>query len=296
HPAGDGDLLHQPAGGLMKKIPVTGWMMLIGTLAITGVGVSFFGVSLGFAGYYSKDIIVEAAYASPNAGQAYAFWIGVVAAGMTAFYSWRLWFRTFLGAPRGSKETHAHAHESPMVMLIPLYLLALGAVIAGFVFYDAFVHHGVDAFWGGAIVHGPENTVLHDAHEVPKWVKLSPTFAMLAGLGLAVLFYILAPGIPDGLAARHAGLHAFLQKKWYFDELYDAIFVRPSMWLGRLLWRRGDGGVIDGTINGLAMGATPAITAFLQRAQSGFIFRYASVMIIGIALIVTWFLFSGGAL
>ncbi|MEO1329700.1 MAG: NADH-quinone oxidoreductase subunit L [Pseudomonadota bacterium] len=275
-------------GGLLKVTPVTALMMLIGTLAITGVGIPL--TTIGFAGFLSKDMIIETAYASPNAGHLYAFWIGVGAALMTSFYSWRLWFKTFLGTYRGDHHTLEHAHESPQVMLIPLYVLAAGAVLAGMVYYDLMVHHGASAFWGTSIFHAEGNTVLDDAHNVPKWVKAAPFVAMLIGLFGAALFYIWAPWIPDALARRHAGLHAFLINKWYFDELYDLIFVRPSMWLGRLLWRRGDGSVIDGAINGLAMGVVPAVTAAAQRAQSGYIFRYALVMILGILAMVTWFI------
>ncbi|MEL6979057.1 MAG: NADH-quinone oxidoreductase subunit L [Pseudomonadota bacterium] len=278
-------------GGLYQKMPITAIMMLIGTLAITGVGIPT--MYIGFAGFYSKDIIIEAAYASPSSAGIFAFWIGVIAAAMTSFYSWRLWFKTFLGAPRGDAHTHAHAHESPMVMLIPLYVLAAGAVFSGAVFYAAMVGDGEAGFWGGSIFTSAENTVLHDAHYVPTWVKVSPFIAMLLGLIGAWIFYIRSPWIPDALAARHTGLHAFLLNKWYFDELYDAIFVRPAFWIGRLLWRRGDGAVIDGTINGLALGAAPAVSAATRRAQSGYIFRYASVMIIGIAIIVSYILFGG---
>ncbi|MCI4665086.1 MAG: NADH-quinone oxidoreductase subunit L [Neomegalonema sp.] len=277
-------------GGLLKKIPLTGWTMFIGTLAITGAAIP--GV-FGLAGYYSKDMIIEAAFASHNGAHMYAFWIGVIAAVLTSFYSWRLWFKTFLGKPRGDMATHSHAHESPLVMMIPLYVLSIGAVLAGVVFYDQFVHEGAKAFWGEAIVHGDKNHVLHDAHGVPKWVKLAPFAAMLLGLAGAVLFYILAPGIPNALARRHPGLLAFLENKWYFDELYNFIFVRPARWIGRTLWRRGDGAMIDGAINGVAMGAAPAVSAAVRKAQSGFIFRYASVMIFGIVALVTWIVLGG---
>ena len=287
-------------GGLLKVTPVTAWTMFIGTLAITGVGIPL--TYFGFAGFLSKDIILESAYASENAGHLYAFWVGVLAAAMTSFYSWRLWFKTFLGRYRGDPHTLSHAHESPMVMLVPLFVLAAGAVFAGMLFYGDFVGHHVSEFWGQAIYHSappyddhgtlvPE--ILHAAHEVPAWVKAAPFFAMLLGLLGAVWFYIVSPWIPDALAERHSAAHDFLQKKWYFDELYDVIFVRPAMWIGTMLWKRGDGAVIDGAINGLAMGIVPTVTGAVQRAQSGYIFRYASVMIVAIAAIVTFILFGG---
>ncbi|MEM6667814.1 MAG: NADH-quinone oxidoreductase subunit L [Pseudomonadota bacterium] len=287
-------------GGLLKKIPITGYVMLIGTLAITGVGIPL--TYYGFAGFLSKDIIIESAYASENAGQAYAFWCGVLAALMTSFYSWRLWFKTFLGTNRGDAHTYDHAHESPMVMMIPLYLLAVGAVLAGMVFYEPFVGHHVAEFWQGSVFHLnwyddhgtqiPE--ILHAAHEVPKWVKAAPFIAMAIGLAGAIWFYILDKELPNRLAARHRHAHDFLINKWYFDEIYDFIFVRPAMWVGSFFWKKGDGAVIDGTINGLAMGVVPAVTAATKRAQSGYLFRYASVMILGIAVLVTWLLLRGG--
>ncbi|MBX2855136.1 MAG: NADH-quinone oxidoreductase subunit L [Rhodobacteraceae bacterium] len=312
-------------GGLLKVTPVTAWTMFIGTLAITGVGIPL--TYIGFAGFLSKDIILEASYASQNTGHLYAFWVGVIAAAMTSFYSWRLWFKTFLGRYRGDPHTLSHAHESPMVMLIPLVLLAAGAMFAGMAFYGDFVGDHVSEFWreairpaveqaaahGGVVAeaaqgaadhgasddhggdhgggHGPE--ILHAAHGVPAWVKAAPFFAMMIGLIGAVWFYIVSPWIPDALARRHTVAHDFLQKKWYFDELYDFIFVRPAMWIGNTLWKRGDGAIIDGAINGLAMGIVPAVTGAVQRAQSGYIFRYASVMIVAIAAIVTFILFGG---
>ncbi|MCI4661872.1 MAG: NADH-quinone oxidoreductase subunit L [Neomegalonema sp.] len=288
-------------GGLHKVIPITSLMMLIGTLAITGVGIPL--THIGFAGFLSKDMIIEAAYGSQNAGHLYAFWIGVIAAAMTSFYSWRLYFKTFLGTYRGDHHTMEHAHESPMVMLIPLFVLGAGAVLAGMVFYEAFVGHEAYEFWNGTLFHHHYHEdhgtkvaeVLHLAHDVPAWVKVAPFVAMLSGLVLAVIFYLVSPGIPDALDKRHPALHEFLQRKWYFDELYDFLFVRPAMWIGRQLWKSGDGAVIDGTINGIAMGAVPAVSEAARRAQSGYLFRYASVMILGIIIIVSWFLFGGRA-
>ncbi|MEO1291816.1 MAG: NADH-quinone oxidoreductase subunit L [Pseudomonadota bacterium] len=301
-------------GGLHKVIPITSIMMLIGTLAITGVGIPL--TYFGFAGFLSKDIMIEAAYAASslevdgvvrNSAAAYAFWVGVIVAAMTSFYSWRLYFKTFLGDFKGDHHTLEHAHESPMVMLIPLFVLGIGAVGAGMYFYEPFVGYEAAHYFAGSIEHykwyptdgtdrfEQEPYILHAAHEVPKWVKVAPFFAMAVGLTMAVIFYILAPSIPDRLAARHSALHEFLQKKWYFDELYDVLFVRPAMWIGKLFWKGGDGAVIDGAINGLAMGVVPAATAAAKRAQSGYVFRYASVMILGILAIVSWFLFGGSA-
>ncbi|MDR9394181.1 MAG: NADH-quinone oxidoreductase subunit L [Roseovarius sp.] len=327
-------------GGLRSKMPYTFWAMLIGTLAITGVGIPL--TTLGFAGFLSKDAIIESAYAGTHGG--YGFWMLVIAALFTSFYSWRLMFLTFWGKPRGDKHTHDHAHESPMVMLVPLGVLALGAVFAGMIWYNSFFgktdqvakffgvpyhaeqahdegqaadggdeHAGAaapDAAKGkeakphyvlagepgeGAIYAGAGNDVLNEAHYVPKWVKVSPFIAMLIGLVTAIWFYIWDPSMPRKVAESQRPLYLFLLNKWYFDEIYDFIFVRPVKWLGRALWKRGDGDVIDGSINGVAMGLIPYLTRLAGRAQSGYIFTYAFAMVIGIAVLVTWMTFAGGA-
>jgi NADH-quinone oxidoreductase subunit L len=315
-------------GGLRKKMPYTFWAMLIGTLAITGVGIPLTGW-IGFAGFASKDAVIESAYAAGPMG--YAFWMLVIAALFTSFYSWRLMFLTFWGTPRGDKHTHDHAHESPKVMLIPLGVLALGAVFAGAIWYGSFFGktNEVVKFFGGtygepahelveavaerspkaselhyvmesgpgeaAIYIAPENTILHEAHYVPTWVKLSPFVAMLIGLIVAIWFYIWDPAMPRRLAENQRPLYLFLLNKWYFDEIYDFIFVRPAKALGQMLWKRGDGDVIDGSINGVAMGIIPFFTRLAGRAQSGYIFTYAFAMVIGIAVLVTWMSFIGGA-
>ncbi|SEK98995.1 NADH dehydrogenase subunit L [Roseovarius nanhaiticus] len=315
-------------GGLRKKLPYTFWAMMIGTLAITGVGIPLTGW-IGFAGFASKDAVIESAFAASQGG--YAFWMLVAAALMTSFYSWRLMFLTFFGTARGDKHTHQNAHESPMVMLVPLGVLAVGSVLAGAIWYGSFFGktNEVVKFFGGsygepaqelveavaerspkaselhyvmesapgeaAIYIRPENTVLHEAHYVPTWVKLSPFVAMLAGLLIALWFYIWSPGTPATWVAAQRPLYNFLLNKWYFDEIYDVLFVRPAKKLGGFLWKRGDGGVIDGGINGLAMGIVPFFTRLAGRAQSGYIFTYAFAMVIGIAILVTWMTFTGGA-
>jgi NADH-quinone oxidoreductase subunit L len=331
-------------GGLRKKIPYTFAAMMVGTLAITGVGIPL--THIGFAGFLSKDAIIESAFAG---GTAYAFWLLVAAAAMTSFYSWRLIFLTFYGTPRGDKHTHEHAHESPLTMLIPLGVLSLGAIFAGMIWFSSFFGHvdQVAKFYGipygepgthseasedhsetkpaeghdaakadeghgdkpegehhyaftgapgeGALYIGPDNTVLDDAHNVPKWVKVSPFVAMLGGLLMALWFYIWNPSLPARLAENQRPLYLFLKNKWYFDELYNVVFVGPAKGIGRFLWKRGDGDVIDGGLNGVAMGIVPFITRLAGRAQSGYIFTYAFAMVIGIAVLVTWMTMSGGA-
>ena len=315
-------------GGLRRKMPYTFWAMLIGTLAITGVGIPLTGW-IGFAGFASKDAVIESAFAGTAGG--YAFWMLVVAALFTSFYSWRLMFLTFWGKPRGDRHTHEHAHESPNVMLIPLGVLALGAVFAGALSYSSFFGktNQVVGFFGGeytapaeevaagvadrspkasaleyvmqsapgeaAIYIRPGNTVLHEAHYVPVWVKLSPFVAMLIGLGVAYWFYIVNPALPRRLAANQRVLYLFLLNKWYFDEVYDVVFVRPARALGRLLWKGGDGSIIDGSINGVAMGIVPFFTRLAGRAQSGYIFTYAFAMVIGIIVLITWMTIAGVA-
>jgi NADH-quinone oxidoreductase subunit L len=306
-------------GGLRKKFPVTFWIMLIGTLAITGVGIPL--THIGFAGFLSKDAVIESAWAGTDGGA--AFWLLVVAALFTSFYSWRLMFLTFWGKPRGDKHTHEHAHESPAVMTIPLGVLALGAVFSGMVWYGSFFgsHEQVNRYFGipehqveaveegeegdeaapaaaapvGAIFMHPDNHVLDDAHHAPTWVKVSPFVAMVIGFVTAWWFYIVNPALPKRLAKSQPHLYRFLLNKWYFDEAYDFLFVRPAKALGRFLWKRGDGNVIDGAINGLAMGVVPWFTRLAGRLQSGYVFTYAFAMVIGVVVLITIAAITGGA-
>ncbi len=271
-------------GGLRSRIPWTFWTMLIGTLAITGVGIPL--THIGFAGFLSKDAIIESAHAAASVPGNYAFWLLAVSALMTSFYSWRLMFLTFFGSPRGDLHAHEQAHESPWTMLLPIVLLAVGSVFAGMVWYEPFFGSRAAAWFGDSVFAGPGNHVLHDAHYVPKWVKTSPFAAMAAGLLLACLFYVWKPDIPGKLAAAQRPLYLFLLNKWYFDEIYEFILVRPAKWTGRFLWRRGDLGVIDGALHAVAMGAVPLLTRAAARFQSGFLFHYAFVMVAGTALLV----------
>ncbi|MFP1643393.1 NADH-quinone oxidoreductase subunit L [Pontitalea aquivivens] len=280
-------------GGLRKKIPLTFYAMLIGTLAITGVGIPL--THFGFAGFLSKDAIIESAFAGTHGG--IAFWALVVAALFTSFYSWRLMFLTFWGKPRGDHHAHDHAHESPMVMVVPLGVLALGAIFAGMVWYGPFFGstEQVNEWFAGAVFMAESNHVLHEAHDVPAWVKVSPFVAMLIGLLTAWVFYIRAPETPKKLAEAQPALYQFLLNKWYFDELYDWIFVRPAKWIGAFLWKKGDGAVIDGAINGVALGLIPRLTRLAGRVQSGYLFHYAFAMVIGIVVLMFWVVLAGGS-
>ena len=305
-------------GALRRYIPFTTAMMAIGTLALTGFPFT--------AGYYSKDAIIEAAYAAHSSVGSFAFLATVIAAFMTSFYSWRLFFMTFEGKARwGGSHAHgdhegvehnahghdvepaSHAqhdhghghhgdhkpHESPLVMLLPLLVLAVGAVIAGFVFHDAFLGHGYDHFWKGALFTGPDNKILDAMHHLPGWVPLLPTIMMILGFLLAVYMYIIDAKKPAQLAADHPILYRFLLNKWYFDELYDAIFVRPAMWIGRFLWRTGDQKIIDGLGPDGISARVLDVTRGVVRVQTGYVYHYAFAMLIGVAALVTYYLFRG---
>lgn len=299
-------------GGLRKKIPITYWMMIIGTLALTGVGIP--GTPLGFAGFFSKDGIIEVAYAAGGSTGYIAFWALVIAAMFTSFYSWRLIHLTFHGEPRGqhhghdahadhSHDDHGHhgsaydnAHESPSVMLVPLYVLAAGAVLAGVVFNDLFFGHAehIEHFFQGSLVVSEE--LLEAAHGVPVWVKWSATIAMVLGFAAAYQMYIRDPAAPKRLAHANPGLYLFLLNKWYFDELYDRIFVRPALWLGNALWKGFDDMLIDKTITEGLGNRVRDITGKVVKLQSGYLYHYAFAMLIGIAALLTWAIAAGGLL
>ena len=299
-------------GGLRKKIPITYWMMIIGTLALTGVGIP--GTPLGFAGFFSKDGIIEVAYAAGGSTGYIAFWALVIAAMFTSFYSWRLIHLTFHGEPRGQHHgheahaDHAHddhghhgsaydnAHESPAVMLVPLYVLAAGAVLAGVVFNDLFFGHAehIEHFFQGSVV--VSEGLLEAAHGVPVWVKWSATIAMVLGFVAAYQMYVRDPAAPKRLAHANPGLYLFLLNKWYFDELYDRIFVKPALWLGNALWKGFDDMLIDKTITEGLGNRVKDITGKVVKLQSGYLYHYAFAMLIGIAALLTWAIAAGGLL
>ncbi|WP_221791837.1 NADH-quinone oxidoreductase subunit L [Aquisediminimonas sediminicola] len=313
-------------GGLRKHIPLTFWAMMAGTLAITGVGV--LGV-FGFAGFYSKDAIIEATFASGSESGGIAFAVAVFAALLTSFYSWRLVFLTFYGKPRWEQsehiqhavhdahghdhDDHAHAahghdahdehdhahgsvsdgtagyhpHESPWPMLLPLAVLTIGAIAAGYVFHTPFLdaEHGA-AFWQGSLAFDAH--LMHAMHEVPMWVKMSASAVMLTGFVIAWFAYVRSPGIPAAFVSQFRILHDFLYRKWYFDELYDVIFVKPAFAIGRFLWKRGDEGTIDRFgPNGVAALVVSG-SRLAGRLQSGYVYSYALVMLLGLAAAATW--------
>jgi NADH-quinone oxidoreductase subunit L len=276
-------------GGIWRLIPVTYGLMWIGNLALAGIGIP--GLDIGFAGFYSKDMILESAWGAHSAVGSYAFWLGIFAAFLTAFYSWRLLFMTFHGTPRADEKVMAHVHESPKVMLIPLLVLAAGAVFAGALGYSLFVGEGMEHFWRESLLVLPENNSIEAAHHAPFWVKAAPLVVGLAGIGIAYLFYIAQPALPGMVAARFRGIYLFLLNKWYFDELYDAIFVRPAVFIGRGLWKSGDGALIDGVGPDGIAAATLDLARRASRLQSGYVYHYAFAMLIGVVLLVSWYLF-----
>ncbi|ESZ07027.1 NADH-quinone oxidoreductase subunit L [Mesorhizobium sp. M1060] len=291
---GSGSVIHavsdeqdmRKMGGLRKLIPKTYWMMVIGTLALTGVGIPV--TVIGTAGFFSKDAIIEAAFAGHNSVAGLAFVLLVIAACFTSFYSWRLIFMTFHGEPRASHDVMHHVHESPPVMLVPLFILAAGALFAGVIFHGAFIGEGYTEFWKASLFTLPDNHILHDIHELPLWVELAPFVAMIIGFAVAWKFYIRSPELPRSVAANHRLLYAFLLNKWYFDELYDVLFVRPAKALGRFLWKTGDGTIIDGLGPDGISARVVDVTDRVVKLQTGYLYHYAFAMLIGVAALVTW--------
>jgi NADH-quinone oxidoreductase subunit L len=307
-------------GALRKEIPITFWVMVVGTLAITGVGVDLPGGGLGFAGFWSKDAIIESAWASGSVSGTIAFWIGSLAALLTSFYSWRLIFLTFFGEPRWAASEHIqhalhgdhadhpdeehgdsshdahhvatgsggyHPHESPLTILVPIVLLAIGALAAGQAFHGIFIDaERAPGFWQGTVAFSRE--LAEAAESSTLWVKLTPTIAMLVGLWIAWNNYIRSPGSADRLVATFPGIYKFVANKWYFDELYDFLFVRPSLWLGRLFWHGGDEGTIDRFGPHGAAVAVAAGNRVTYRLQSGYLYSYALVMLLGLIGAASW--------
>jgi NADH-quinone oxidoreductase subunit L len=306
-------------GGLWKAIPFTWAMMLVGNLALTGVGIPYLGV--GLAGFYSKDAIINATFNAHTGIGSYAFTLLLVSAGMTSFYSWRQFLMTFHGRYRGldhqhlshadadvhahdepmSGHDHAHGHdehhapkleevhESPLVMLVPLGMLAVGAVFAGMAFFHFFVGEGAVEFWRASVFVSKAKE-----GELPMWVELGPLTVI--GFLIAYYYYVLHPDLPRKIAARRGLLYLFLYNKWYFDELYDFLFVRPAFWIGRFLWKKGDGMVIDGLgPDGVSARVLDAARGAVK-LQSGYVYHYALAMLLGVVALATWFMAKAGGL
>lgn len=271
-------------GGLWNKIPFTYAMMWIGSLALAGIPY--------FAGYFSKDAILVSAWAAHSDVGMYAYVMGILAAIMTAFYSWRLLFLTFHGAPRMNKTVQKHIHESPLSMTVPLLVLAIGSVGAGYVGVEYFLGEHATTFWNNTLVLN-----LVDHHHIPHWVEQLVLGAAIAGIVLATLFYMVWTNLPRKIAHMFGAVYRFLYNKWYFDELYDFLFVRPAMRLGKFLWHAGDEKIIDGFgPNGLAKTCQQISHRVISRLQTGYVSHYAFAMLIGIVGFVTWFFYKMGGL
>jgi NADH-quinone oxidoreductase subunit L len=270
-------------GGLWKKIPFTFAVMCIGTLALTGFPL--------FAGSFSKDAVIEAAYVSHNPLASYAFILTVFSAALTAFYSWRLMFKTFFGEPH-DQEHYEAAHESPLWMLIPLFVLAAGSILSGFPFKELFAGHGVEEFFRESLKMNPH--ILEDMETIPAPIKSLPFVMMVIGAVISYLFYIRRPYLPEELASQQPMLYQFLLNKWYFDELYDLIFVNPTKAIGRFLWKYGDGWLIDGFGPDGVSARVLDVTRNVVKIQTGYLYHYAFAMLIGAAGLITWFMFGLG--
>ena len=273
-------------GGIWKKIPITYTLMWIGSLALAGIPF--------FSGYYSKDLILEAAWAASSNSGYFAFRLGSIAAFLTAFYSWRLIFLTFHGNPKASKEVMSHVHESPIVMLFPLFILGIGAVISGWIFYENFVGHHWHDFWGYSIYISDTNKALKLAHYVPNWVKLLPVLLAIIGILTAYIFYIVLPNLPSIIAKSLNPIYKLFYNKWYFDELYDYLFVKSFVKVGHIFWKSGD----ENTIDRFGPDGISRLAKFISSKsvilQSGYIYHYAFAMLIGLVVLLTWILMGKG--
>jgi NADH-quinone oxidoreductase subunit L len=267
-------------GGLAKKLPVTYVVMGCGALALAGIP--------PFSGYYSKDAILGAAFATHTDVGVYGWLCGVITAGLTAFYIARLFLLTFHTQSRVAPEVEAHVHESPAIMLGPIILLAIGAVSSGFLLRNAFIGHNFGAFWGSSIAV-PPNSIMAQIDGIPAWAAMSPLAAALIGFGTAALFYIFSPELPARLAKQFNGVYLFLLNKWYFDEIYDTVLVRPTLQLAKLIWHVGDEQGIDG-IPTMVATLTSDASSQTVKLQTGSIALYAFIMLVGLLGFLSLFL------
>ena len=272
----------QKMGGLYKIIPFTWIMMLIGTLALTGAPL--------LSGYYSKDAIIESAFASQAFGHEYAFYLLVFSALLTSFYSWRLIFLTFHGKTRASQDVLSKAHESPLSMTIPLLLLSFGALFSGYLFSDFFLSYELKELWGNSIYTHPDNHILEEIHHSPFWVKKIPLVMMIIGFIAATIFYLLLKNLPSFLSSKLSFIYNFLYNKWYFDELYNSIFVNPLKRIGNFLWLFFDKKIIDGFGPDGISSLVISISRNVSKIQTGYVYHYAFAMLIGLGFLLIRFM------
>lgn len=263
-------------GGVWKKIPYTYSLMIIGTLALTGFPF--------LSGFFSKDAIIETAYSSTSFFAGYAVTIGVLTAFMTSLYSWRLIFMTFHGTFNNKNISLSKVHESPAVMLVPLLFLALGAIFAGYAFKDYFIGSQFIQFWNNSIFFLKEFVL----HHPPLWFLLLTPILVLLAIPLSYYFFVKDKKSLDSFIEINKPLYNFLVNKWYFDELYDFLFVKPAKKIGSFFWKIGDGTIIDGFGPD---GLTKLIKSVSNKAvqfQSGFLYHYAFVILIGLSILLTY--------
>ena len=263
-------------GGVWKKIPYTYSLMIIGTLALTGFPF--------LSGFFSKDAIIETAYSSTSFFAGYAVTIGVLTAFMTSLYSWRLIFMTFHGTYNNKNISLSKVHESPAVMLVPLLFLALGAIFAGYAFKDYFIGSQFIQFWNSSIFFLKEFVLQHP----PLWFLLLTPILVLLAIPLSYYFFVKDKKSLDGFVEINKPLYNFLVNKWYFDELYDFLFVKPAKKIGTFFWKIGDGTIIDGFgPDGLAK-LVKSVSDKAVQFQSGFLYHYAFVILIGLSILLTY--------
>ena len=277
-------------GDLRHTAPITCLLMWIGALSLMGIGINDV---FGFAGFYSKDLILGSAYARGTGFGTFAYTIGVFTVFLTAFYAGRLMFLTFHGESRVQPRVLEKAHESSWVMLGPLIPLAFGAVFAGWFAFDWFGGDARLSFWKDAIFVLKDNDSIAAAAHIGLMVKWLPVIAATAGLGLAYFFYIAAPEMPAIVSTAFGGLYLLVYRKFYIDELYDILFVRTARWWGNFLWKGGDEALIDGYgPDGFASLAL-RVAKRVGEIESGYVYTYAFAMVLGVAAFVSWFWVRG---
>ena len=281
---GSGSVIHafkeeqdiRQMGGVWKKLPYTWLLMLIGTLALTGFPF--------LSGFYSKDAIIEFAYFEQSTIGNYATYVGIITAFLTSIYSWRLFFKTFHGNFNSKNVLMKDIHESPLIMIIPLAFLSIGAVFSGFLFKETLIGHHFQDFWKNSIFILEE--IKHV--DIPLWFLLLTPAIVIIAIPISYYLFIKNTSILEGIKTVNQPLYNFLFNKWYFDELYDLIFVRPSKFIGIFLWKRGDQKIIDRYGPDGFSKIIKYFSSMAGKLQSGYIYDYAFIMLIGLSFLLTF--------